>query len=105
MAEYVTLRRWSLKDGAEEKQLLDLVRDGIIPAYKSQPGCIRLALLRIADPLSYLAVTYWDSKASFDNWAGPAGQTWRDEYRPTLERWLDIMSFEQEWSADSLLSG
>jgi hypothetical protein len=50
-------------------------------------------------------VTYWDSKASFDNWAGPAGQTWRDEYRPTLERWLDIMSFEQEWSADSLLSG
>jgi heme-degrading monooxygenase HmoA len=103
MPEYVTIRRWSLKEGATEAALLALVKEGIIPAYRNQPGCQRLQLLRIGEPPSYLAVTYWEDHAAFERWAGPDNQAWRDSYRSTLERWLDLMTFEQEWDAEQLL--
>lgn len=105
MAEYVTIRRWSLKDGADESALVALVRDGIVPAYKRQPGCLKLELLRVADPASYLAITYWESRAFFGAWAGESGQSWRDAHRLTLERWLELMSFNDEWNAELLVSG
>ena len=105
MADYVTIRRWTLKEGADESALIALVRDGIVPAYKRQPGCLKLELLRVVDPASYLAVTYWESKAAFDAWAGDEGQSWRDAHRLTLERWLELMSFSDEWTADLLVSG
>ena len=104
MTKYVTMRRWSLKEDADEAALIALVRDGIVPAYRRQPGCLKLALLRTADPVSYLALTYWESRAAFDAWAGEGGQRWRDEYRLTLERWLELMSFNEEWTADVLMS-
>jgi len=104
MAEYITIRRWTLKDGVAESDLVALVRDGIIPAYKKQPGCLRLMLLRVVDPPSYLATTHWESKAAYDLWAGEGGQSWRDEYRPTLERWLEIMSFQDEWETDLVVT-
>jgi heme-degrading monooxygenase HmoA len=104
MAEYITIRRWALKEGVAESALVDLVRDGIIPAYKKQPGCLRLTLLRVNDPPSYLAMTHWESKAAYDRWAGDDGQSWRDEYRPTLERWLEIMSFQDEWETELVIS-
>lgn len=105
MAEYVTIRRWSLKEGADESALVALVRDGIVPAYKSQPGCLKLELFRSAQPASYLAITYWESRAAFDGWAGEDGQAWRDAHRLTLERWLELMLFNDESTADLLASG
>jgi len=104
MADYVTIRRWSLKDGFEEAQLEDLVRTGIIPAYKQQPGCLRLELLRVRDPVSYMAITRWESRAAYDRWAGDEGQAWRDSYRDTLARWLEMMIFQEEWETDSVVS-
>ncbi len=104
MTEYVTMRRWSLKEGADEAALIALIRDGIVPAYERQPACKRLALLRTADPVSYLALTYWEDRAAFDTWAGEGGQQWRDAYRLTLERWLELMSFTEELSAEVLMS-
>ncbi|MBI2724029.1 MAG: antibiotic biosynthesis monooxygenase [Chloroflexi bacterium] len=106
MSEYITLRRWTLKEGADEAALVALVRDGIAPAYKQQPGCKRLQLLRLIEqPQSYLAATVWDDKAAFERWAGPHGQSWRDAHRLTLERWLELMSFNEEWSADVVFAG
>lgn len=102
---YVTIRRWSLKEGADEATLVALVRDGIIPAYKTQPGCVRLELLRAAERGTYIAVTYWGDRAAFDAWVGEGGQAWRDAYRTTLERWLEIMSFVDEFAADVLVAG
>lgn len=104
MADYITIRRWSLKEGANEQALVELVRNGIIPAYKQQAGCLRLMLLRVVDPPSYLATTHWESQAAYDQWAGDAGQAWRDEYRPTLEKWLELMVFEEEWETELVVA-
>lgn len=105
MPEFVTIRRWALKEGATEPQLVEHVRDAIIPAYKEQPGCLDLELLRTSDAGSYLAITHWAGRSSFEAWAGPEGQTWRDRHRPTLERWLELMAFQAEWDAEELASG
>jgi quinol monooxygenase YgiN len=105
MGNYVTMRRWALKEGAQEQALMDVVRDGIVPAYRKQPGCLSLNLLRVGAGPSYLAVTYWEDRGAFDRWAGPQGQGWRDAYGPTLERWLELMVFQEEWDAELLIAG
>lgn len=102
--EYITIRRWTLKEGVPESKLVELVRDGIIPAYKEQPGCLRLTLLRVTDPPSYLATTHWESRDAYEHWAGDGGQSWRDEYRPTLERWLEFMTFQEEWETELVIA-
>jgi heme-degrading monooxygenase HmoA len=105
MANYVTMRRWALKEGASEDDLVVVVREGIVPAYRAQPGCLSLNLLRLTSGRAYLAVTYWEGRAAFDAWAGPAGEPWRSEHRATLERWLELMVFQEEWDADLLIVG
>ena len=106
MTEYVTFRRWQLKEDATEAALVVLVRDEIAPAYRTQPGCNGLELLRVAieDTRSYVAITRWQSRAHFDAWTGEGGQTWRDNYRRTLERWLQMMTFEEEFAAEQVIS-
>jgi quinol monooxygenase YgiN len=103
--EYITLRRWMLKEGAEEAPLLALIRDEIVPAYKRQPGCRLLELVRLTPERTYLAVTVWESRAAFDAWAGEGGQTWRDAYRLSLERWLELMTFLDDTTGEVVLSG
>jgi heme-degrading monooxygenase HmoA len=105
MPGFVTVRRWALKHADREDELVAHVRDAIIPAYKEQAGCLDLELLRMSDTASYLAITHWDARASFEAWAGPAGQAWRDRHRGTLERWLELMAFQAEWDAEELVSG
>ncbi|HZP58567.1 MAG TPA: antibiotic biosynthesis monooxygenase family protein [Dehalococcoidia bacterium] len=105
MPEYVTIRRWALKDGADEAALVALVRERIIPAYREQPGCLKLELLRMSEPDSFLAVTHWESRGAFEVWAGPPGQEWRDRHRGALERWLELMAFQSEWDAEMLATG
>lgn len=105
MAEYVTVRRWSLKEGVPERELMELVRDGIIPAYKEQRGCMELELLRVVEPPSYLAISRWESRDAYNHWAGDEGQPWRERHRATLERWIEIMVFQEEWETESLLRG
>ena len=106
MTEYVTHRRWQLKEDASEAALVALVRDEIAPAYRTQRGCNRLELLRVTseDARSYLAITHWRSRAHFDAWADDGEQTWRDNYRRTLERWLQMMTFEEEFAAEHVIS-
>ena len=106
MTEYVTFRRWRLNEDATEDAIVALVRDEITPAYRTQSGCNRLELLRVTseEARSYLAITHWQSRAHFDAWAGEGGQTWRDNYRRTLERWLQMMTFEEEFAAEQVIS-
>lgn len=105
MPEFITIRRWALKPAADEAALVAHVREAIIPAYKEQTGCLQLELLRTSQPPSYLAVTHWADRGSFESWAGAGGEAWRERHRATLERWLEMMTFEAEWDAEDIVSG
>jgi heme-degrading monooxygenase HmoA len=76
----------------------------MIPAYRSVPGCIRQHLFRVGEPASYVALTFWDSKESMDAWTGPGGQAWREKHRDELARWLELMSFREEFDAEVMVS-
>ncbi|HEX5478555.1 MAG TPA: antibiotic biosynthesis monooxygenase [Dehalococcoidia bacterium] len=102
--QFVTIRRWALKDSASEAELVEHVHERLIPAYREQPGCLELELLRTSDRGSYLAVTHWDTRASFDAWAGAGGASWRERYAGVLERWLEMMAFQAEWDAEEIAS-
>ena len=59
MSQFITYRRWTLRDGREESELVELVREEIEPHYKKLQGCLSLGLLRIEGTRSYLALQYW----------------------------------------------
>ena len=104
MAEFITYRRWTLRDGREESELVELVREKIVPHYKKLQGCLRLGLLRIEGTRSYLALQHWESR---ERWRKTIGshyyKTWSEDYAPILDRWNDIMAFEDEWDAEDVL--
>lgn len=105
MADYVTIRRWSLKPDYDELALLSFVSDGIVPAWRAIPGCLSLNFLGVRGGTSYLAVTYWESKDAAERWAGSGGQAWRETHRGVLERWLELMTFQDEMETDLLIVG
>jgi heme-degrading monooxygenase HmoA len=105
MANYVTMRRWGLKPGHTEDELLEFVNTGIVPAWREIAGCLSLNFLRVHNANAYLAVTYWDSKDASDRWAGAEGQAWREQHRDVLERWLELMAFQDELETDLLVVG
>ena len=104
MAEFITYKRWALRPGRGESELVELVRERIVPHFKKLHGCIRLELLRIEGTRSYLALQYWESR---ERWSETSGsdyyRTWYEEYLPILDRWDEIMAFEEEWDAQDLL--
>lgn len=104
MRALLTFKRWKLKDGEEEPELVALVRDEVAPHYRRLGGCVELGLLRIADSRSYLAIQHWRSREVRDATASSEFYTsWLEAYRPTLERWDRIMEFEDEWEAEDIL--
>ena len=105
MSEFITYKRWALKDGREEFKLLELVRGEIVPHFKKLPGCLWLGLWRIEGTRSYLALQYWQSRKRWRETSGSDYyRTWYEEYRPILDRWNEIMVFEEEWAAEDLLA-
>ena len=54
MSEFITFKRWAPRDGREEAELVELVREEIVPHFKKLPGCPGLGLLRILGARSYL---------------------------------------------------
>lgn len=104
MPEFITFKRWALRDGREESELIELVREEIVPHFSKLPGCLRLGLLRIVGTRSYLALQYWESR---ERWRKTTSsdyyRTWYEEYLPILHRWDEIMVFEEEWDAEDLL--
>ncbi|MFN8469684.1 MAG: antibiotic biosynthesis monooxygenase [Caldilineaceae bacterium] len=104
MVEFVTYKRWRLKPGKQEADLVDLIRSEIAPHYAKLPGNVRLGLHRIRDTSSYLALQHWPSRA---NWEAATSsdfyQSWLGEYEPILARWDQLMEFEDEWEAEVIL--
>lgn len=105
MSEFVTFKRWSLRAGREESELVRLVREEIIPHYEKLPGFLRLGLFHIAGTRSYLALQYWKNR---DTWRATVQsddyQAWFGAYKPMLERWDELMIFEEEWESEDVLN-
>ena len=38
MSEFITFKRWALRDGREEAELVELVREEIVPHFKKLPA-------------------------------------------------------------------
>ena len=104
MAEFITYKRWALRPGRGESELVELVRERIVPHFKKLQGCLGLGLFRIEGTRSYLALQYWESQERWlDTTDSDYYKTWYEEYLPILDRWDEIMAFEQEWDAQELL--
>jgi quinol monooxygenase YgiN len=104
MAAFVTYKRWRLKEGKEEADLVALVRNEIAPHYAKLAGDMWLGLHRIRDTSSYLALQHWSSRAAWERTtSSDFYQAWFSEYEPILERWEQLMAFEEEWEAEVLL--
>ena len=103
MSNFITFKRWSLRDGAQEGELESLVRGKIVPHFKKLPGCLRLDLLRFADTRSYLALQYWSSRQTWEETTNSKDYAdWYRQYEPILERWNELMTFEQEWACEEV---
>ena len=101
---FTTFKRWTLKDGFRESEVAALVRGAILPAYQKLTGCLGLGLLRIEGTRSYLATQQWESRAARD--AAISSETysaWWSAYLFTLEKWDEMMTFEDEWEVVNVL--
>jgi heme-degrading monooxygenase HmoA len=103
MGELIRITRWSMKHGATESAVLRLIRESIIPAYRQAPGCRRLGLLRVEGSNAYLAMQYWENREAYDRWQREAPPEWLDSYRPILESWDELMTFEDQQETRELL--
>ena len=104
MEEFVTYKRWRLRDDKREADLVDLVRNKIAPHYAKLEGGVRLGLHRISDSRSYLALQHWPSRAVWKTTrSSDFYMSWFAEYEPILVHWDQLMEFEEEWEAEVIL--
>jgi len=105
LSKFTTFKRWTLKNGRREDEVTALVREAIIPAYNKLPGCLGLGLLRIEGTQSYLATQHWESRAARDAAISSESYSlWFSAYLPTLDKWDEMMAFEDEWETEDVLS-
>jgi hypothetical protein len=103
---FVTFKRWALKEGYQEADLVELIRSEIMPAYAQLDGCLGIGLLRIEGEQVYLATQYWQSQTARDAVsASEMYATWWQAYQPSLEKWDEMMLFVDEWEAVDVLGG
>ncbi len=104
MPEFSTFKRWQLNEGHEESQVVSLVQERIAPAYATLPGCKGLGLLRIEGTRCYLAIQYWESRFAYDHaLQAPEYAEWFEAYQPALARWHEMLTFQDEWCAETIL--
>ncbi len=104
MPVFITFKRWALKDGRTESGLVKFVREEFQPHYAKLHGCLGLGLLHVSGTRSYLALQYWESREHWlETTSSDYYQTWWQAYIPLLERWDEILEFEEEWEAEDLL--
>jgi hypothetical protein len=103
MVEYLTYRRWRLRDGVDVADVHALVRDRIVPHYHRLDPAVRLELEMIDRTRSVLAIQRWPDRArraaveASDGYAA-----WLDAYRPILRLWDGLVEFEAEWESSRL---
>ena len=101
---FTTFKRWALKDGFQETDVVALVQGAILPSYRKLPDCLGIGLLRIEGTPSYLATQYWESRAARDAAISSESYAlWWAAYLPALEKWDELMAFEDEWEAVDVL--
>jgi hypothetical protein len=96
--------RWRLREGKQEAELLDLMRNAMIPHYQKYGNRVNISLLRIADSRSYLMLQRWPDRETWT--AFPTSmfyEIWFAEYEPILEQWDALMELEEEWECEELL--
>jgi hypothetical protein len=104
MGRFITIKRWQLKQGREEADLVNLVKGSIMPHYESLSQAVRLRLWRIEATRSYLALQEWSSRAERETvLRSDAFQEWYRRYEPILARWHELMALEDEWETEELL--
>lgn len=104
MTEFVTYKRWRLKEGKQEAELVALVQNAIIPHYATLSSAVRLGLQHIRETRSYLALQHWPSRAVWETTTTSAVyQNWFNAYEPILARWDQLMEFEDAWEAEVIL--
>ena len=101
---FITFKRWALKDGSRESEVVALIREFILPAYRQLRGCLGIGLLRIEGTTSYLATQVWQSRAARDaEVSSESYSKWYAAYTPALEKWDEMMVLEDAWEAVEML--
>lgn len=104
MTQYLTYKRWRLRDGVAVGDVISLVRDRIVPHYRRLDPAVRLRLEVIDGARSILAIQRWPDRAGRDRRLASAGYAdWLAAYRPILEEWDGLVEFEAEWEAERFL--
>jgi [ribosomal protein S5]-alanine N-acetyltransferase len=104
LTTFTTYKRWDLRDGRDESDLINIVSNHIIPHYRQLDPVVRLELLRILGTRSFLALQHWPSRShrevvlSSDRY-----KSWYQEYEPILEQWNQLMAFVAEWETEDVL--
>jgi len=102
LGEFVTIKRWRLRDSRQEAELVRLVQQQIKPHYRALSSDVRLGLLRIDGTRSYFAVQYWPSRAHWDAATRSASYAgWWAQYEPMLERGIRWWSSRRSLSPRS----
>jgi hypothetical protein len=104
VATFLTYRRWRLRDGADVQAVVDMVRDRIVPHYRTLDPAVRLGLEQIAGSPAVLATQRWPDRGRRDRaMAGAAFEQWMTAYRPLLADWDKLVEFEAEWESSELI--
>lgn len=105
MSQFITHKRWTLKDDRQESELVTLVRDAIAPHYKKLTGCTGLGLLRIRGTRQYITLQYWKDADTYEAAINSKEyESWYQEYQPALKRWYKLAAFEDEWECEDIVS-
>lgn len=104
MTEVIICGRWRLREGKAEAEVLELMRNAIIPHYAVYDRRIKLNLLRIADSRCYLTTQRWPDREAWAAFpASPLYEDWLTAYTPFLEQWDALVELEEEWECEELL--
>jgi|GEM_PF-5660641 len=94
----VLYKRWTPRPGATSEAIVAFVRDRTIPMYAKLSSEVTLGLEFATDGRSILAVQRWSSRAAHQAaTTGAAFDQWWEEYRPMLDDWDRMLSFDSEW--------
>lgn len=104
--EFITYKRWQLKDRRELPALRQLVADEIVPRYSVLPGCRLLRLEQVHDSDSVLTIQVWDDRETWQTvLESESYARWFREYEPILARWDNMVTFMDECTTESLAIG
>lgn len=103
-AQWIGFKRWRLRAGADEAALVTLVREEVVPHYRTLDPHATLGLLRSPTPGEYVATQQWPSSEYRERvCSGSRFTEWFTEYEPILVRFDALVQFVDEWDGTELL--